>query len=123
MAFSISRRKRSGRVTFSIWRNGIWMTRLAVVLGMLVVVFACIDMQLLLTPVAEAFGAASLLGAMAGMGMCLYGVNHRSKRLRLRGFWGSLVGGTMLIAVVGLLYFRAYRSPHQAIVQPQLQPP
>ena len=110
--FSTRQSRRSGLPTISVWRNGIWLTRFAVVLGLLVIVFGVADVQLLRTPVVAFLAIIAVGGALVGIVLCLWGVHRRSKRWRSGGFWIALVASVGLIGSLSFMYARALYSPN-----------
>jgi hypothetical protein len=101
----------STRLKKSNWRNGIWVTRVAAVFGLAAICVGMTDPRLFHIKALALLAMGAIALSIAGIGISLYQLDMRSRRLRMPVFWLSLAANLILIAAVGFLYARGMGRP------------
>jgi predicted membrane protein len=97
-----------------MWKNGIWLTRLAIALGIVTIGVGLVNARLYQINIFAFLAASSIILSIAGIGCSFWRISLRSRRWRDRRFWISLGCDVVIIAAVGFLFHRGLAmEPYQ----------
>jgi hypothetical protein len=95
----------------SRWTNGIWITRVATVVGVVAVGVGLANPRLFQINVFGFLALAAVALSAAGIVASFWRIGPRSRRWRDLRFWASLVINLLVIAAVSFLYHRGQNLP------------
>jgi tetrahydromethanopterin S-methyltransferase subunit E len=107
----------------SQWESQLWITRAAVVLGVAAVGIGVKDPRLFQVKIVGFLAIAAMALSAYAIGVSLWKVNPRSRRLRQPIFWISILVNLALIAAVGFFFARGTSLPpdYRNVVGPSAQ--
>ena len=106
----------------SQWRNGIWVTRVALVFGVVAVGVGIANSSLLQNKVFGFLAIAAMVLSALGILLTLWQIERRSRRLRDPIFWLSLLLNLVIIVVVYQIYRHGMSRPPLQEGKPILPP-
>lgn len=107
----------------SRWQNGYWVTRVATVCGVVVVGVGIESPRLFQIKVMAFLAIGTILLSVCAIGMMIWQIEHRSRRLRQPLFWASLLLNLALIGAVTLVYYRGINLPRLERANEGFSPP
>jgi hypothetical protein len=106
----------------SEWKNALWVTRVAVVLGAFLIGVGLKDPRLFQTKVFALAAILTIALSSVAIVTALWGLQPMSSRLRDIRFWLSLILNLVVIAVVVRMYVHATAKPAQQKPYNSLEP-
>ena len=95
----------------SLWRQALWVTRVAALLGAVCIGVGIIAPRFFQIKILGCVALASIALSLAAIAMLLWRPDRRSRRFRDNRFWIALAVNLILIVVVLRLYIRGSQLP------------
>jgi hypothetical protein len=95
----------------SIWADRIWVTRAALMLGLVAIAIGLTKPRLFQLNIIAWLAFAAIMCGVAGIVALLWGISLRSRRWRDKWFWLSIVCNLAIVSAVAVLYLRGMKQP------------